>query len=626
MTRTRFGRPPAPPRYRGVVTESLYVPMRDGTKIAVDVLRPKDAPSDVRLPTVLILARYWRSFALRGPTPRNRAPIGPRKPLPDFLVARGYAVVVADTRGSGASTGATHRPFSDEEVRDYGELVDWIVEQPWSDGSVGATGISYEGIAAELLAVAHPDATRVVIPRQADIDQYAEFLFPGGIRNEWMVRTWQRTNEALDRNRVPPEWSPGKREGYSVFRRAAGRLSMLLIEGVRPVDADPDGTQLREAVADHAENADVAALSRTVTFRDDPFGAPGVTIDDLGTHRHREEIRRSGVPVFSWGSWLDGCTAEGVLRRFATYPEARRGVIGAWSHGYLDHGSPYSAPGAPIRPALKELWQEIVDCFDRHLAGEGAEGDHAQAEKRLFYYTMGEEAWKVTDVWPPEGTVTTRWYFAADGGLARERPVSDDGADSYTVDFEATTGRSNRWRTQDGVTKVIYGDRAEADERLLTYTGPPLTEDVEITGHPVVTLYVRSTATDGAFYVYLEEVDPDGRVVYLTEGQLRAIHRRVSEPDPVLEHFGPRHSFLRDDAMPLVPGEVAELRFRLLPVSVRVRKDHRLRVAIAGHDRDTFARIPEEGVPTITVRRDRAHPSRIDLPVVERPDRAKEGR
>jgi putative CocE/NonD family hydrolase len=79
---------------------------------------------------------------------------------------------------------------------------------------------------------------------------------------------------------------------------------------------------------------------------------------------------------------------------------------------------------------------------------------------------------------------------------------------------------------------VFYGDRAEADRRLLTYTSAPLTDDVEITGHPVVTLYVASTATDGAFYVYLEDVDENGRVTYVTEGQLRALHRRLTDRDP----------------------------------------------------------------------------------------------
>jgi hypothetical protein len=610
MSKTEFGKSPRRPPYKGVATESVYVPMRDGARIAVDVMRPRSAPADVKLPTILLIARYWRSFALRGFALPNRAPIGPRQPLPDFLVPHGYGIVAMDTRGSGASTGSTPYPFSDREIEDYREVVDWIIRQPWSDGQVGATGISYEGIAAELLTVAHP-ATRAVIPQQADLDQYAEFLFPGGIPNEWMITTWQHTNEALDRNRFPAEWTSS--QGGSLLGRAAASLSRFAIKGVRPVDADTGGSQLRQAVTDHEANADVAAWSRAVTYRDDPFGPSGITVDAMSTLRHRDRIERSGAAVFAWGSWLDGSTADGVIRRFASYTNPQSGVIGAWSHGYLNHGSPYGEPRARLRPDIKALWQEMLEYFDYYLRGAG---DPTIGEKKLFYYTLGEEAWKVTGVWPPPGAATERWYFAGASTLSREAPTHDEGADSYTIDFQATTGLSNRWRTQDGVTRVFYGDRAEADRRLLTYTSAPLAEDVEITGHSVVTLYVASTATDGAFYIYLEDVNENGQVTYVTEGQLRALHRRVTDRRPPLTLFVPHHSFLRQDGMPLIQGEVAELRFGLLPTSCRVRRGHRLRVAIAGHDKDTFAQIPDGGVPTIAVQRNSRYASRIDLAIV----------
>jgi putative CocE/NonD family hydrolase len=156
------------------------------------------------------------------------------------------------------------------------------------------------------------------------------------------------------------------------------------------------------------------------------------------------------------------------------------------------------------------------------------------------------------------------------------------------------------------------------DQRLLTYTSPVLTQDTEITGYPIVTLYAASTATDGAFFAYLEDVDEAGKVTYVTEGQLRALHRRVSSEPPPYNMLVPYHSFRRRDGMPLVPGEVAELTFGLLPTSVLIKKGHRICIAIAGHDRDTFARVPAEGIPIITVARNRLHASFVDLPVIQR--------
>ena len=132
-------------------------------------------------------------------------------------------------------------------------------------------------------------------------------------------------------------------------------------------------------------------------------------------------------------------------------------------------------------------------------------------------------------------------------------------------------------------------------------------------------LYVDSTHTDGAFFIYLEDVDESGKVTYLTEGGLRAIHRKVSKDTPPYMTPVPYHTFRKKDAMPLVPGEITELKFGLLPTSILIKKGHRIRVAIAGHDKSVFARIPADGAPIISVARNRQHASFIDLPVVSNP-------
>ena len=82
--------------------------------------------------------------------------------------------------------------------------------------------------------------------------------------------------------------------------------------------------------------------------------------------------------------------------------------------------------------------------------------------------------------------------------------------------------------------------------------------------------------------------------------------------------LGPYHSFKCKDGSPLVPGEITEITFELMPVSVVVRAGHRLRIAIGGADADTFRRIPEEGAPIIMVYRSAARPSNIALPITGR--------
>ncbi|MCP3985717.1 MAG: CocE/NonD family hydrolase, partial [bacterium] len=161
--------------------------------------------------------------------------------------------------------------------------------------------------------------------------------------------------------------------------------------------------------------------------------------------------------------------------------------------------------------------------------------------------------------------------------------------------------------------------------------------DLEVTGHPLATLYVTSTAEDGAVFVYLEDVDPDGNIAHVTEGMLRILHRRLSPAPmpmagvaflmpgvPMIPTPGasfrmpgvPYRTFDRADAAPLNEGDVAELVFDLLPTSYLFERGHRIRVAIAGADKDHFALIPEGGPPTLQVFREANRASRITLPGV----------
>ena len=235
----------------------------------------------------------------------------------------------------------------------------------------------------------------------------------------------------------------------------------------------------------------------------------------------------------------------------------------------------------------------------------------------LDYFTMGEDVWKRTASWPPTGSNTQDWYFGANGSLGRDPPTGSTGRDRYRVTFDVGGGPETRWSTQLGGTEVHYGDRAGADTALLTYTSPPLDAPLEITGHPVVELSLATTHNDGALIAYLEIVHADGRVTMITEGQLRLIHHALASDAPY-PTFGPHHSYLEADALPMVPWEATRISFSMLPTSVLVQAGDRLRIAIAGHDRDTFERVPAEGQPLLTIYRNAAYPSFVRLPVVAR--------
>ena len=111
-----------------------------------------------------------------------------------------------------------------------------------------------------------------------------------------------------------------------------------------------------------------------------------------------------------------------------------------------------------------------------------------------------------------------------------------------------------------------------------------------------------------------EEVDEDGAAHYVTEGVLRASHRRLAEA-PWGDNIGlPFQRSFREDREPLPAGKPTELVMDLFPTSTVFNAGHRIRVTIMGADADNLE-LPEV-VPIYHVYRSDAHPSSIVLPVV----------
>ena len=312
---------------------------------------------------------------------------------------------------------------------------------------------------------------------------------------------------------------------------------------------------------------------------------------------------------FSQSGWYDGAFVHSAIKRHLTLknPENRL-ILGPWPHGGRFTSSPFN-PGRTRFDHRAELFK----FFDHYLKGQNT---GPAWDKRVLYFTLGEEKWKAADAWPPQARMVS-YYLASEGALSPEPPdLGAGGEDQYLVDQTHGTGHASRWDTLIGGGPVEYPDRAAQDKKLLVYDSGPLAEDTEVTGHPLVNLWVSSTADDGAFFVYLEDVGPGGEVTYVTEGLLRALHRKVSDREPPYVSPAPYHSYKIEDAYPLVPHEPAQLIFDLLPVSYLFKKGHRIRVAVAGADRDHFVLIPKDP-PTITLYRRPWHASRVILPVIE---------
>lgn len=627
-------RSPAQMRPRKKTRSSRVVPMRDGVTLAIDVTMPADLAPGERIPTVIRPTRYHRAAALRGPLDALHfaRPWDLWGVARSRFVDRGYAWVDVDARGSGASRGTRPCPWSPDEVRDGRDLVDALVREPWSNGKVGALGISYDGTASEMLLVNAHEAVRAAAPMFSLFDVFRDVAFPGGIHLAWFTEAWATYNGLLDRDRF--DLALAKVVGLIAQSNLAGadlplglrtRLALAaetalpkaispvvraLVRGVRRVDGVPIG----EALMDHLENANVHSFAVRMTNRDDAglnaALGPDATIDSFSPHRFAREIASSGAAIFGISGWFDGGYARAAMDRHALIDNpGSKLLLGAWTHAGKLFQSPFEAPS----PATFDFTAELLAFFDEHLK----QGDRAPMAK-VRWASLGdgpEGRFREADAFPLTARTREVWSLCGGGRLVPSASLGERGDAvgreeivTYAVDRSTGAGFRSRWRGLLSLVAADIPDRVERDRACLVFTTEPLERELDVVGVGRVVLTVLPDAEDAHVFVYLSIVSPDGRVAYLTEGMLRALHRGSVDA----ASKGPlERTYAQRDAAPLVPNERAELAIDLLPMAARIPAGHRVRIAIAGTDRDHFAPPPDAFRELRVVLGD----SRLELPL-----------
>ncbi len=174
-------RAPIPPS--GVkIIENVYVPMRDGIKISVDIYHPE---TEGRYPALLSMAPYIKAIQQQPPHFSHAIEAG----ATFFFVPRGYIHVIAQARGSGFSQGQYN--FLDiKEQQDGYDLVEWISQQPWCTGNVGMLGLSYYAMTQHLVAEQRPPHLKCIAPFEGATDFYRDFCYQGGLFDGGFACGW----------------------------------------------------------------------------------------------------------------------------------------------------------------------------------------------------------------------------------------------------------------------------------------------------------------------------------------------------------------------------------------------------------------------------------------------------
>jgi pimeloyl-ACP methyl ester carboxylesterase len=183
----------AAPVPEGAEWSQEYFDSGDGTRLHADILRPKGLPKDARTPVILSIGPYFNHSGQTGALgPVEGTDVDPTGPSAgpsdrfyDFiegakLMQRGYTFVMADLRGFGGSAGCLDWMGPGEQA-DVKAAVEWAAAQPWSTGSVGMYGKSYDGVTGLAGAVQNPKGLKAVVSMEPVYDMY-RYLYSNGVR------------------------------------------------------------------------------------------------------------------------------------------------------------------------------------------------------------------------------------------------------------------------------------------------------------------------------------------------------------------------------------------------------------------------------------------------------------
>ena len=486
--------------------EHMWIPMSDGVRLAARMWLPENAETQP-VPGILEYIPY-----------RKRDSTAYRDSLTHpYFAGHGYACVRVDLRGSGDSEGVLTDEYLHQEQQDGIEILRWIAQQSWCNGSVGMMGISWGGFNGLQIAAHRPSELKAIITVCSTDDRYADDIHHMGGCLLGDNLSWASTMFAY--NSCPPD--------------------PLLV-----------GERWKELWLERLQGS-------------------GLWLDTWLRHQRRDDYWKHGsicedfsavtCPVFAVSGWTDGYS-NAVFRLLANLKGPRKGLIGPWGHKYPHLGVPGPAIG---------FLQESLRWWDRWLKGIET-GIMEEPMLRVWmqesvlpttYYDKRPGRWIAEPSWPSFSIDDHRY------SLVRGRLVDSDEAipeRPLTIQSPLSVGLfAGKWCSYAAGPDLAH-DQREEDGGALVFDSAPLKEPLEILGAPVVELNLQSDRPIAMVAVRLSDVALDDKATRVTYGLLNLTHRNSSE--------NPEH---------LKPGERYRVRVQLNDIAQVFPQGHRLRLSIS---------------------------------------------
>ena len=585
------------------MVDMLEIPMRDGTILSGRIYFPEKPRQD--LPAILIRSPYY----IPGSEFRWFA-----NEMAVFL-KNGYAIVLNNERGRYWSEG--DYTFLAGAKNDGYDVIEWIVNQPWSNGRVGTWGCSSSAEHQLGLATTDHPGHAAMIPMcaGAGIGEFGEYhpqgmFYRGGVvQMPWVVWYYDYGfNESPvfkgdltreDRLRLSRYYSlrPDKPDvNWSKTLRHLPLMDQL--ETVHGLKSDfrqfiqqlPDDPQWHEVeFVSERDSFGVPALHINA-FYDISFGPSSIALyDAMETHAYDQETADNQYVIISA---TNHCTQTSETENY-------------------HYGDRY------LGDARFDYYGLYISWFDYWLKGI----DNSVLDRpHVQVYTMGKNQWEYFDTWPPEHAEEISFFLNSvtgantryGDGVLQKRMPGKDGFDEFRYDPSNPVPSlgDNVWGMIPEVESGSFDQSGiELRQDVLVYTSPLLEEDLQVSGSVKVTLYLSSDVKDTDFTAKLVDVYPDGKAYNVAESIQRVRWREGYEEPKFIE-----------------AGDIYKVEIGPLITSNLFREGHRIRMEISGSNFPRFERNLNTGgnnydetewlIATSRIHHGPGYPSRIILHVV----------
>lgn len=593
-----------------IIDQKVMMPMRDGTRLATDIYRPK---GDAKVPIVFSRTPY--NFNTFGNGEMNE------RTMQTALswVKKGYAYVVQNERGRFFSEG--NWDILGTPLTDSYDAFEWMSTQPWSNGKIGLLGCSstaeWQMAAASLQ---HP-ALGAMVPQGygAGVGRIGEFYEQGnwyrGGAGQMLFTAWLYSTQ---HDPMAPRLQPG-----------IAQKDLLRLQRFYDMAPEYPRVDWKEGLA----HLPVQDIIKNVN------GPMGIYEEMITRKPNSARWYQGGLyhddmpfntPSMWFVSWYDVSSSPNI----ALYNHARHNAISQMArdnqylviaptlHCAFTRATENTVVGERSVGDARWNYDEVITAwFDLWLKGKDESGTIAKLPK-VIYYTMGINQWQSSDVWPPKDAVMTSFFLDSqgkantrngDGKLVAKAPKTE-AKDTFKYDpmNPVNSYGGNVCCTGNAVQGGAF-DQSEMElrEDILVYTSEPLAEGVEVSGFIESYLYLSSDVLDTDVTIKLIDVDTEGKAYNLDETIQRVRYREGYDKEVMMEN-----------------GKVYEIKMTPMSTSNYFEKGHRIRIEVSSSNFPRFDRNMNTGgnnydetegkIATNNIHHGGKFQSRIILPMIKK--------